>query len=142
MLFIYKKINLVCILQEAYHLLGKTQTAMDQLLMHVTSAIHNTSWNLVHGHAALAGSCGSLQVRIFCYAALNQLMVRMKKSAIHNTSWNRVHGGHAALAGSCGSLQVRICCYTALNQLMVCTKKSAIHNKSSILCVGLDARPF
>ena len=33
---------------------------MDQLLMHVTSAIHNTSWNLVHGHAALAGTC-SLQ---------------------------------------------------------------------------------
>jgi hypothetical protein len=33
---------------------------MDQLLMHVTSAIHNTSWNLVHGHAALAAS-SSLQ---------------------------------------------------------------------------------
>lgn len=43
--------------QEAYGLLGKTQTAMDQLLMHIASAIHNKSWNLVHVHAAMAASC-------------------------------------------------------------------------------------
>ena len=29
---------------------------MDQLLMHVTTAIHNKSWNLVHMHAAMASS--------------------------------------------------------------------------------------
>ncbi len=37
----------------AYALLGKTQTSMDQLHMHLTSAIHNTAWNVVYGHAAL-----------------------------------------------------------------------------------------
>ena len=46
-----------CILQEAYRMLGKTQTAMDQLLMHIASAIHTKSWNLVHVHAAMAASC-------------------------------------------------------------------------------------
>ena len=30
-------------LQEAYRLLGKTQTAADQLLMHMTSAVHTAS---------------------------------------------------------------------------------------------------
>jgi len=44
-------------IQEAYRLLGKTQTAMDQLLMHIASAVHNKSWNLVHVHAAMAASC-------------------------------------------------------------------------------------
>ena len=40
-------------LYTAYKLLGKTQTSMDQLAMHVTSAIHNTAWNVVYGHAVL-----------------------------------------------------------------------------------------
>eukprot|EP00095_Tigriopus_kingsejongensis_P008145 snap_masked-scaffold196_size269943-processed-gene-1.9 protein:Tk08145 transcript:snap_masked-scaffold196_size269943-processed-gene-1.9-mRNA-1 annotation:"coiled-coil domain-containing protein 132" len=38
----------------AYCLLGKTQTSMDQLHMHLTSAIHNMAWNVVFGHAMLA----------------------------------------------------------------------------------------
>lgn len=29
---------------------------MDQLLMHIASAIHNKSWNLVHVHAAMSSS--------------------------------------------------------------------------------------
>ena len=33
--------------------LGKTQTSMDQLQMHSASAVHNTAWNVVYGHAAL-----------------------------------------------------------------------------------------
>ena len=40
-------------LSAAFSLLGKTQTSMDQLHMHLTSAIHNTAWNVVFGHAAL-----------------------------------------------------------------------------------------
>jgi hypothetical protein len=40
--------------QEAYCMLGKTQTSMDQLQMHVTSAVHNTAWNVVYGHAMLS----------------------------------------------------------------------------------------
>ena len=39
------------LLVEAYALLGKgkTQSSMDQLLMHITSAIHNTAWNVSYG---------------------------------------------------------------------------------------------
>ncbi|CAL8147667.1 unnamed protein product [Orchesella dallaii] len=40
-------------LQRAYQLLGKTQTCMDQLLMHYASAIHNTAFSVVHGFAEL-----------------------------------------------------------------------------------------
>ncbi|GBM77752.1 Syndetin [Araneus ventricosus] len=38
-------------LQEAYSLLGKTQTAVDQLLMHFASAIHNTAFTIVLEYA-------------------------------------------------------------------------------------------
>lgn len=38
-------------IQEAYKLLGKTQTAMDQLHMHFTAAIHNTAFTAVHSYA-------------------------------------------------------------------------------------------
>lgn len=40
-------------LQRAYQLLGKTQTCVDQLLMHYASAIHNTAFSVVHGFAEL-----------------------------------------------------------------------------------------
>ncbi|XP_078519783.1 syndetin [Lissotriton helveticus] len=39
--------------QEAYRLLGKTQTAMDQLHMHFTQAIHNTVFQVVLGYVEL-----------------------------------------------------------------------------------------
>ena len=29
---------------------------MDQLQMHITSAIHNTAWNVVYGHAMLSNT--------------------------------------------------------------------------------------
>lgn len=37
--------------QAAYKLLGKTQTAIDQLHMHFTAAIHNTAFAAVHSYA-------------------------------------------------------------------------------------------
>lgn len=37
--------------QQAYKLLGKTQTAMDQLHMHFTAAIHNSAFTVVHTYA-------------------------------------------------------------------------------------------
>eukprot|EP00057_Strongylocentrotus_purpuratus_P008783 XP_011663257.1 PREDICTED: coiled-coil domain-containing protein 132 [Strongylocentrotus purpuratus] len=40
-------------LQMAYRLLGKTQTAMDQLHMHFTSAIHNTAFQIILGYVQL-----------------------------------------------------------------------------------------
>nr|CAB3228148.1 coiled-coil domain-containing protein 132 [Phallusia mammillata] len=48
-------------LQMAYHLLGKTQSAMDQLLMHYTSSIHNTAFQVVLGFAELASPGQNLQ---------------------------------------------------------------------------------
>ncbi|XP_022109307.1 syndetin-like [Acanthaster planci] len=39
--------------QTAYTLLGKTQTAMDQLHMHFTSAIHNSAFTIVVGYVEL-----------------------------------------------------------------------------------------
>ncbi|XP_076244228.1 vacuolar protein sorting 50 isoform X1 [Calliopsis andreniformis] len=38
-------------IQEAYSLLGETQSAMDQLHMHFTAAIHNTAFAVVHSYA-------------------------------------------------------------------------------------------
>ncbi|XP_011169062.2 syndetin [Solenopsis invicta] len=38
-------------IQEAYTLLGKTQSAMDQLHMHFTAAIHNTAFAVIHRYA-------------------------------------------------------------------------------------------
>ncbi|XP_053983374.1 syndetin isoform X1 [Hylaeus volcanicus] len=38
-------------IQEAYSLLGKTQSAIDQLHMHFTAAIHNTAFAAVHSYA-------------------------------------------------------------------------------------------
>jgi len=38
-------------IQEAYTLLGKTQSAMDQLHMHFTAAIHNTAFAVIHSYA-------------------------------------------------------------------------------------------
>jgi hypothetical protein len=40
-------------LQCAYNLLGKTQTAMDQLLMHFASAIHNKAFSILLGYVEL-----------------------------------------------------------------------------------------
>ena len=44
-------------LQHAYKLLGKTQTSIDQLLMHFTTAIHNHSFAVVYGHVCLITDC-------------------------------------------------------------------------------------
>jgi hypothetical protein len=38
-------------IQKAYMLLGKTQSAMDQLHMHFTVAIHNTAFSAIHSYA-------------------------------------------------------------------------------------------
>lgn len=40
-------------LHQAYKLLGKTQTSMDQLQMHAASAVHNNAWNVLYGHVVL-----------------------------------------------------------------------------------------
>lgn len=54
---ICRKFNLATYskLQEAYGLLDKMQTVMDQLLMHFTSEIHSVVFNIVHGYAVTEG---------------------------------------------------------------------------------------
>ncbi|XP_006991265.1 syndetin [Peromyscus maniculatus bairdii] len=49
----YFDINHYTKVQQAYRLLGKTQTAMDQLHMHFTQAIHNTVFQVVLGYVEL-----------------------------------------------------------------------------------------
>ena len=39
-------------------MLGKSQIATDQILMHFTSATHNTSWQVVYGHVCLMQDLG------------------------------------------------------------------------------------
>ncbi|XP_071532040.1 syndetin [Panulirus ornatus] len=46
-------------LQIAYGLLGKTQTLMDQLHMHLTSHIHNSAFMIVLGYVELYNSAGA-----------------------------------------------------------------------------------
>nr|XP_053656114.1 syndetin-like [Cherax quadricarinatus] len=46
-------------LQIAYGLLGKTQTLMDQLHMHLTSHIHNSAFTIILGYVELYNSAGS-----------------------------------------------------------------------------------
>lgn len=48
-------------LQAAYGLLGKTQMAAHQLLMHFSSAIHNRAFAIVRGYAETHSSQGDLQ---------------------------------------------------------------------------------
>ena len=47
------KISMNDFFQDSYSILGKCQTATDQLLMHFTTAMHNTSWQVVYGHVCL-----------------------------------------------------------------------------------------
>uniref|UniRef100_H2YKF9 Syndetin C-terminal domain-containing protein n=1 Tax=Ciona savignyi TaxID=51511 RepID=H2YKF9_CIOSA len=48
-------------LQQGYQLLGKTQSAVDQLLMHYTACIHNTAFQVLFGFAQLNKSENNLQ---------------------------------------------------------------------------------
>ncbi|CAK8673996.1 unnamed protein product [Clavelina lepadiformis] len=52
--------NVYAKLKIAYQLLGKTQSAMDQLLMHYTTCIHNTAFHVVLGFAELGSSKNNL----------------------------------------------------------------------------------
>lgn len=43
-------------LQDAYEMLDKTQTVMDQLLMHFTSELHSSVFKVVHRYAVSGSS--------------------------------------------------------------------------------------
>ncbi|CAH1237851.1 VPS50 [Branchiostoma lanceolatum] len=56
--------------QTAYRLLGKTQTAMDQLHMHYASAIHNTAFQIVLGYVELCSGTGDTNFQKMQYKDL------------------------------------------------------------------------
>ncbi|OXA57412.1 syndetin [Folsomia candida] len=101
-------------LQKAYQLLGKTQTQVDQLLMHYTSAIHNTAFSVVHGFAELCRSedisggnlqkkqyqdiCACLTADIFipCLVELCKALWKIILSYFKLTAWHKTNSERVA----------------------------------------------
>lgn len=92
-------------LQAAYRLLGKTETAMDQLHMHFTSSIHNIAFQIVLGYVQLVtGSTDSrfqkmqfkdlcshvdLETYIPCLADLCKALWEVMKSYYKTMDWHQ-----------------------------------------------------
>lgn len=94
-------------LVEAFGLLGsgKVQTSMDQLQMHVTSAIHNTAWHVVYGHAVLSSQAA---------ATSNRGQPLTSTTPLGN-------GQNQALAEDLSKkLYADICCHVATSSLVPC----------------------
>lgn len=62
-------------LQAAYKLLGKTQTAMDQLLMHFANAINNKAFNIVLGYVELCSGGNNTNFQKLQYPDLCKYIV-------------------------------------------------------------------
>ncbi|XP_071803209.1 syndetin-like isoform X1 [Asterias amurensis] len=93
--------------QTAYTLLGKTQTAMDQLHMHFTSAIHNSAFTIVLGYVELmSGSentnfqkmpykdlCGHITTDIYipCLLDLCKALWEVMKSYYKTIEWHETN---------------------------------------------------
>ncbi|XP_054713927.1 syndetin-like [Uloborus diversus] len=92
-------------LQEAYGLLGKTQTALDQLLMHFASAIHNTAFRIVLDFVEKSGNEKSFPKRQYfdlcklvnsdnfsaCLAALCKALWQIMQSYWHIIEWHEIN---------------------------------------------------
>uniref|UniRef100_F7CE25 VPS50 subunit of EARP/GARPII complex n=1 Tax=Callithrix jacchus TaxID=9483 RepID=F7CE25_CALJA len=105
--------------QQAYRLLGKTQTAMDQLHMHFTQAIHNTVFQVVLGYVELcAGNTDTkfqkLQYKdlcthvtpdsyIPCLADLCKALWEVMLSYYRTMEWHEKHGNEDTASASEGS---------------------------------------
>ncbi|KAM4873649.1 syndetin [Thomomys bottae] len=105
--------------QQAYRLLGKTQTAMDQLHMHFTQAIHNTVFQVVLGYVELcAGNTDTkfqkLQYKdlcthvtpdsyIPCLADLCKALWEVMLSYYRTMDWHEKHDSEDATSASEGS---------------------------------------
>ncbi|XP_015588242.1 syndetin [Cephus cinctus] len=89
--------------QEAYKLLGKTQTAMDQLHMHFTAAIHNTAFTAVHSYAGgdmkrqYKQLCQSISQEnfIICLTELCKSLWAILSSYYLVVSWHNAHDDSA-----------------------------------------------
>ncbi|KAM8770444.1 syndetin isoform 2-T2 [Rhynchonycteris naso] len=105
--------------QQAYRLLGKTQTAMDQLHMHFTQAIHNTVFQVVLGYVELcAGNTDTkfqkLQYKdlcthvtadsyIPCLADLCKALWEVMLSYYRTMEWHEQHDNEDTTSASEGS---------------------------------------
>ncbi|KAG3277597.1 syndetin [Ictidomys tridecemlineatus] len=105
--------------QQAYRLLGKTQTAMDQLHMHFTQAIHNTVFQVVLGYVELcAGNTDTkfqkLQYKdlcthvtpdsyIPCLADLCKALWEVMLSYYRTMEWHEKHDSEETVSASEGS---------------------------------------
>lgn len=105
--------------QQAYRLLGKTQTAMDQLHMHFTQAIHNTVFQVVLGYVELcAGNTDTkfqkLQYKdlcthvtpdsyIPCLADLCKALWEVMLSYYRTMEWHEKHDNEDTTSASEGS---------------------------------------
>uniref|UniRef100_A0A8D2BAK5 VPS50 subunit of EARP/GARPII complex n=1 Tax=Sciurus vulgaris TaxID=55149 RepID=A0A8D2BAK5_SCIVU len=105
--------------QQAYRLLGKTQTAMDQLHMHFTQAIHNTVFQVVLGYVELcAGNTDTkfqkLQYKdlcthvtpdsyIPCLADLCKALWEVMLSYYRTMEWHEKHDSEETFSASEGS---------------------------------------
>ncbi|XP_030788325.1 syndetin isoform X1 [Rhinopithecus roxellana] len=105
--------------QQAYRLLGKTQTAMDQLHMHFTQAIHNTVFQVVLGYVELcAGNTDTkfqkLQYKdlcthvtpdsyIPCLADLCKALWEVMLSYYRTMEWHEKHDNEDTASASEGS---------------------------------------
>nr|XP_020751084.1 syndetin [Odocoileus virginianus texanus] len=105
--------------QQAYRLLGKTQTAMDQLHMHFTQAIHNTVFQVVLGYVELcAGNTDTkfqkLQYKdlcthvtpdsyIPCLADLCKALWEVMLSYYRTMEWHEKHDNEDTTTASEGS---------------------------------------
>uniref|UniRef100_A0A8D2PY69 VPS50 subunit of EARP/GARPII complex n=1 Tax=Zosterops lateralis melanops TaxID=1220523 RepID=A0A8D2PY69_ZOSLA len=109
--------------QQAYRLLGKTQTAMDQLHMHFTQAIHNTVFQVVLGYVELcAGNTDTkfqkLQYKdlcthitsdsyIPCLADLCKALWEVMLSYYRTMQWHENHDQDEAAVVSSDTLRSR-----------------------------------
>ncbi|XP_073920837.1 syndetin isoform X2 [Castor canadensis] len=105
--------------QQAYRLLGKTQTAMDQLHMHFTQAIHNTVFQVVLGYVELcAGNTDTkfqkLQYKdlcthvtpdsyIPCLADLCKALWEVMLSYYRTMEWHEKHDSEDSASAAEGS---------------------------------------
>ncbi|XP_061412069.1 syndetin isoform X1 [Lethenteron reissneri] len=99
--------------QTAYRLLDKTQTAMDQMHMHFTQAIHNTAFQVVLGYVELCASgadtrfhklqykdlCSHVTVDSYipCMTDLCKALWEVMHSYYQTMEWHREHDGEVSL---------------------------------------------
>ncbi|KAK7862939.1 hypothetical protein R5R35_004896 [Gryllus longicercus] len=124
-------------IQEAYRLLGKTQPAMDHLLMHFTSAIHTAAFNVVYGHVELSGVLAgdghkkqyqqlckfiTSDSLIPCLLDLCKALWVIMRSYMHVSAWHDADNAESEKISTSGGLLVAVDLEASCNKEYVKTK--------------------